>query len=89
MQEHLQQPSTSTSDEKLEKVRAMVLKDRRVTITETAQKLNVNQVGQHSQKCTTALGSTRFGKMGAQEPEKRAYIHSNHLQHITMKDRTS
>lgn len=36
-------PSASTSDEKLEEARAMVLKGRTITIAETAQKLNIIQ----------------------------------------------
>jgi hypothetical protein len=41
--ERLGQPSTSTSDEKLEEARAIVLTDRRVTIEEITLQLGISQ----------------------------------------------
>jgi hypothetical protein len=36
-------PSTSTSSEKLQEARTMVLEDRRATVTEVVQTLNIRQ----------------------------------------------
>ena len=64
-------PSTSTTDEKLEEARAIILTDRRVTIEEVALQLGISQGTAYSLGMTF-LGSTKLLQGGCPDIRQRS-----------------